>query len=88
MLEEGTKIFVHHQRHMRNKAVPIIQQAANEDPELFIQAHAQITAAVYSMRDAIVRCNTQLPSISYFIRSQRRRNADMAGGKRKRVRQE
>ena len=54
MLDNETKMLVHHERKMGNKAVSIFQQAVNEDPELFIQARTQITAAGYAMCEAIV----------------------------------
>jgi hypothetical protein len=73
---------------MGNKAVPIFQQAVNEDPELFTEARPQITAAVYAMREAIVRFDTRLGNIWYFASGQGKRKADTDGGKRKRVRKE
>ena len=88
MLDDETKMLAHHERKMGNKAVPIFQQAVNEDPELFIEARAQITAAVYAMREAIVRFDTRLGNISYFASGQGKRKADKEGGKRKRVRKE
>jgi hypothetical protein len=88
MMDDETKMLAHHERKMGNKAVPIFQQAVNEDPELFIEARAQITAAVYAMREAIVRFDTRLGNISYFASGQGKRKADTDGGKRKRVRKE
>jgi hypothetical protein len=55
---------------------------------LLTQARAQITAAVYAMREAIVRFDTRLGNISYFASGQGKRKADTDGGKRKRVRKE
>ena len=52
--------MAHHKRIMRNRAVTIIPPAVNEDPELFIEARAQITAAVYAMRDKIVRFDIRI----------------------------
>ena len=85
MLDNETKMLAHHERKMGNKAVPIFQQAVNEDPELFTEARAQVTAAVYAMREAIVRFDTRLGNISYFASGQGKRKADTDGGKRKRV---
>jgi len=73
---------------MGNKAVPIFQQAVNEDPELVTEARAQITAGVYAMREAIVRFDTRLRHISYFASGQGKRKADTEGGQTKRVRKE
>ena len=58
MLDGGTKMLAHHKRIMRNRAVTIIPPAVNEDPELFIEARAQITAA--AMRDTIVRFDIRI----------------------------
>jgi len=88
MLDDETKMLAHHERKMGNKAVPIFQQEVNEDPELFIEARAQVTAAVYAMHEGIVRFDTRLGNISYFARGQGKRKADTEGGKRKRVRKE
>jgi len=54
MLDDETKMLAHHVRKMGNKAVPIFQQAVNEDPELFVEARVQITAAMYMLGRAIV----------------------------------
>jgi len=54
MMDYETKMLAHHKRKMGNKAVPIFQQAVNENPELFTEARAQNTAAMYAMRAAIV----------------------------------
>jgi len=88
MMDDETKMLAHHERKMGNKAVPIFQQAVNEDPELFTEARSQITAAVYAMCEAIVRFDTRLGNISYFASGQGKRKADTDGGKRKRVRKE
>jgi hypothetical protein len=88
MLDDEMKMLAHHERKMGNKAIPIFQQAVNEDPELFTEARTQITAAVYAMREAIVRFDTGLGNISYFASGQGKRKADTDGGKRKRVRKE
>jgi hypothetical protein len=85
MLDNETKMLVHHERKMGNKAVPIFQQAVHEDPELFIEARAQLTAAIYTMREAIVQFDTRLGNISYFTSGQGKRKADTEGGKRNRV---
>jgi len=88
MMDDETKMLAHHERKMGNKAVPIFQQAVNEDPELFTEARSQITAAVYAMCEAIVRFYTRLGNISYFASGQGKRKADTDGGKRKRVRKD
>jgi hypothetical protein len=54
---------------MENKAVPIFKQAVDKDPELFIETWVQIPSAMYMMREAIVRFNTQLAKISDFAGS-------------------
>jgi hypothetical protein len=74
-------MLAHHKRNLGSKAIPIFQQAVNEDPELCIEAQPQITAAVYAMRKAIVRFDTQLGNISYFPRSQAKWKTDTDGGK-------
>jgi len=68
---------------MGNNAIPIFQHAVNEDPELFIEARAQVTAALYAMCEAILRLDTRLSNISYFTRGQGNRNADREDGRRK-----
>jgi len=54
MLDDETKMLAHQGRIMGNQAVPSFQQAVNEDPELFIEARAQVTAVLYARREAIV----------------------------------
>jgi hypothetical protein len=54
MLDDEAKMLVYHEKKFENKAVPIVQQAVNEDHELFAVARAQITAAVYMVREVIV----------------------------------
>jgi hypothetical protein len=49
----------------------IFQQAVNEDPELFTEARAQITAAVYTMWEGIVRFHT--PSCTSQVVKEKRR---------------
>jgi hypothetical protein len=88
MMDDATKMLAHQERTMGTKAVPIIQQAVNEDPELFMEARTQFRAALYAMREAIVRFDTQLGNISYFASGQGKRKADKEGGRRKRVRKE
>ena len=73
---------------MGNKAVPVYQHAVNKDPELFTEAQAQITGAVYKMREAQVCFRTRLGNISYFTSGQRDRMADTDRGNRKRVHKE
>jgi hypothetical protein len=46
MLDDKMKMLAHYERTPCNDAEFIIQQAVNEDPELFAEAQAQITAAV------------------------------------------
>jgi hypothetical protein len=46
MMDDKTRMLAHHRTKTVNKAIPIFQQVVNEDPELFIEARAQITAAV------------------------------------------
>jgi len=82
MLHGETKMLAHHERKMGYKAVPIFQQAVNEDPESYRAAWTQITAAVYAMCEAIVRFNTQLDNIWYLASGQGKRKADMEGGRR------
>jgi len=82
MLDDETNMLAHHKRTIGNKAIPFFQQALNEDPELFTEAWAQITAAVYAMRKAIVRFDTCLGNISYFAIAKRKKKADTDGGKR------
>jgi len=88
MMDDETKMLAHHERKMVIKAIPIFQQAVNEDPELFTEARAPITAAVDAMREAIVRFDTWLGNISYFASGQGKRKADTDDGKRKRMRKE
>jgi hypothetical protein len=88
MMDDETNMLAHHERNMGNEGVPIFQQAVNEDPELFTEARARITATVYAMREAIGRFDTRLGNISYFASGQGKRKADTDGGKRKRVRRE
>jgi len=87
MLDDETMMLAHYKRKMWSKAVPIFQQAVNEDPKLFIETRAQITAHMYAMREAIVRFDTPLGNISYSA-SQGNWKADTDCGKRKRVRKE
>jgi len=88
MMDDEMKILAHHERTMGNKAVPIFQQGVNEDPELFTEARAQIKAAVYAMREAIVRFHTRLGNLPYFTSGQGKKKADTDGGKRTRVHKE
>ena len=87
-LDNQTQMLAHHERQMGNKAVPIIQKAVNDDPELFTEAQAQITTAVHAMHEVIVQFDTQLGKISYLATGQRKLKADREGGKRKQVRKE
>lgn len=73
---------------MWKKIVPILEEAVNEDPELFTQAWAQITAAVYVMSEAIDRFDIRLGNISCVASGPDNCNADSDGGKRKRVHSE
>jgi len=49
------------------------------------EVRAQLTAAMYTMREVIVWFNTWLGNISYFASGQGNRKADTDGGKRKHV---
>lgn len=40
------KMLTPHKRKLRSKAIPIVQQAVDENPELFIDSWHQITVAV------------------------------------------
>jgi hypothetical protein len=81
-------MMAHHQRKMQNKAISIFQQAVNEDPKLFPEARALITAAVYEMCKAIVGFDTYVGNISYFASGLGTRKANTDGSKRKLVRKE
>jgi len=78
-------MLAHHETKMRTTAIPIFQKAVTEDPELFIEARAQISAAVYAMRGRIVQFDNQLSNMSYFPSGQGKRKADTEDGWRKRV---
>jgi hypothetical protein len=71
MLHDKMKTLVFHERYMVNNAVPLIPQAVNENPKLFIEARAHITAARYTILKAIVRFDTWPGNILYFTNSQR-----------------
>jgi len=88
MLDDEIKMLAHHGRNMGNKAIHIFQQAVNSDPELFVETQAQVTAALYAMREAMVRFNTRLGNISFFASCQGKRKADTEGGRRQQVRKE
>jgi len=88
MLDEETKKLAHHERRMGNKAVPIFQQAVNKDPELYIEAQAQITAAVHTSREVIVLFYCRLGNILYFASGHGKEKADTEGGMRKQVRKD
>jgi len=66
MLNDVRNMLAHHERTMRKKAVSIFQQAVYQDPKVFIEARAQITAGVYVMHEAIVGFDTWLRNILYF----------------------
>jgi len=54
ILHDEMKMLAHHKRKIGNKAIPIFQQAVNEDSELFMEAWAQIALAIYAMSEVIV----------------------------------
>jgi len=83
MLDNETNMLAHHKRKLKNKAIPIVKRAVNEDSELLIEAWAQVTAVFYAMREVIVRFHTRLGNISYFTSRQGKRKAGTEGGKRK-----
>jgi len=83
MLDDERKLLAHHERDLRNKAIPIFQWAVHEDPQLIIEARAQITVAIYTICEAIVWFNSWLRNILYFASGERNRTADMEGGRRK-----
>ena len=88
LLDDKMMILAHQERIMGNKAIPIFQQAVNKDPELFIKAWAQITAAMNALHEAIVQLDTRLGNTLYFATSSAKGTADTDRGKRKRVRKE
>jgi len=65
-----------------NKAVPIFQQVLNEDSLLLILVWVQIAVAVYVILGVIVRSDTWLLDISYFVRGHRNWKAYTAGGRK------
>jgi len=79
-------MLAQHLRTMVNKAVPIFQQAVNKNPQLYIEACAQVAAAMYAMREVIVQFHLRPGNISYFPSGQTNRKADKEGGRRNRVR--
>jgi hypothetical protein len=81
-------MLAHHKGMIRNQYIPIFQKAVNEDPKLFIEVQAQMTAAMFAMCEAIVRFDTQLRNVSLFRSGQGRRKTDTDGGRRERVRKE
>jgi hypothetical protein len=83
MLDDEMKMLIHHERKMGNKAVPTFQQALHEDPELFIEARATLTAALYGIREAIFRFDTRLGNISYFTCGQEKKEGRLGGWQEK-----
>jgi len=77
MLDDETNILAHHKSQMGNNAIPIFQQAVNENPELFIEAQTQIAAATYATRETKVQFDTWHWNISYFASGQGKWNSDM-----------
>ena len=49
ILDDNTMMFAHHERKMRSEAIPIFQQAVNEDLELCTEAQTKITVVVHTM---------------------------------------
>jgi len=88
MLDDETKMLLLQKSKMGNEAVHIFQQAVHKDPEWFILAQGRNAAAMYAMRQAIVRFLAHLGITSYFARGQGNRQADMEGGRRQQVRKE
>jgi len=70
MLDDKTRMLAHNATKTEDKAVPIIHQAANEDPALCIEARTQIAAAVYAITEAIERFDTWVGNILYFASGQ------------------
>jgi len=69
---------------MQSIAIPIVQDAVNQDPEPFILAQPQTTAAMYMMCEAIVPFDTCLCNISYFATGQGKMKAVTVGGRQRR----
>jgi len=85
MLNDETKMLAQHKRQTEKEAIPIVQQAVNEDHQLLFEAQTQVTAAMYAMCEAILRFNTRLGNILYFARGQGTRMAVMEWSSRWRV---
>jgi hypothetical protein len=88
MLDYKMKMLAHHERKMGNKAIPILPQAVNKDPELFTEACAHITATMYAINEVIVRFETRLGNNSYFGSAPGKMMADGDSGKTRWVRKE
>lgn len=88
ILHDKMKMLTHRPRTMGIQAVNLIQQAVKEDSEVFIEAQAQIPAAVYMIHKAIVQFDTWLGNLLYFTSGEGKRNADTEGSKRQWVRKE
>jgi hypothetical protein len=70
MIDYDTKMLVYHERFLVNKAVHIFQHPVNEDPELFIEAQAAITATVSTMLEESIEFDILPGSILYFTSGQ------------------
>jgi len=81
MWDNETKMMTHHERTMGNTALPIFQQATNENPQPLIYAQALVMTASYAMHEAIVGFDSRLGNILHFSSFQERRKEDMAGGR-------
>ena len=68
MLNNEMKILAHYKRTKGNKVIPILQQAENEDRELYTKARAQLTAAMSMIIELIVHSHTQCCKISHLAR--------------------
>jgi len=46
MLDDETNTLAHHERRMGSRAIPIVQQAVNEDLEVYMEVWTHITAVI------------------------------------------
>jgi len=88
MLHDQTKMFAHNKTIVGNNAIPIVQQAENEDPEVYKEVRAQLTAALVELHEAIAGFVTQLGNILHYASSEGARKSHIDGGRRKQVRKE
>jgi hypothetical protein len=85
MLDDESKMLAHYNRILGNKAIPMFQYAVMDNAELFTELWEQISAAIYTMCEAIVPFNTWLANISDFGSGQCKRMADTNSCNRKQV---